>query len=54
MEKSGIDILEKFQFMEELLKMYHELMKMEDLKYLHQDNKRIFIVENCKQKKQKI
>ena len=54
MEKSRAEMIEKFQFMEELLKIYHELMKMEDLKYLHEDNKRIFIMENCKQKKPKI
>ena len=27
---------------------------MSDLKYLHEDNKRIFIVENAKQKKSKV
>ncbi len=34
--------------------MYDEVIGLPNLQYLYQDNKRLFIMENCKFKKSKI
>ena len=40
--------------MGELIEIYQQVMALPNLQYLYEDNKRIFIMENCKFKKPKI
>lgn len=52
--QSMLELGEKSKFMSELMQIYEEVMSLPNLQYLNEDNKRIFIMENCKLKKPKI
>lgn len=43
--------MDKTNFLHELRTMYDELIKMDDIEYLHEENKRKFIMDNCRSKK---